>query len=722
MLRKPAVGKNVKSPVQGAWYTRISSVAVWRALRCATSTAAPAMLGAVTGNHDFGWAALGGFEATLADLGGSYQARFAAMGLLSIGGAFGLFLGMISGSHLWSVLLCTVVWSFIWSYATVLGGTVSAFNALIIVIFLCGVETHVSSWNQAAYHALYLAAGAVWAMALALLPWPIHPYRPARVAVGQCYQGLASMLSSVLQLSGRKQTSPELWHRSARHHQYAMRNALENARAVIAATRGQQLAENIRGEQLLVLLETADVMLGYAITASEEAEQFCTNEHQVEVLATFLKQWRESLEWVRNTAVRDSMPSTTALEYQRERMRNLSSIADTSDSATLKHLSHVTADAMDVAIAAVFTVRTELPVRTGAAVPIGPSHRTISLPSRGMWRTLLAAWSWESLTLRHALRVSVVCGAGILMAASLRLQHGYWIPMTSVIVLRPHLAATWTRSLERTLGSAVGGILAAALIFFVRSKVLLAALLFPLSFATLALLPVNYALFVLFLTPTFVIASLSSVGDWRLAAVRAIYTTIGAAFALPAMYGLWPLWQHGDFLQRLAGYFQANVDYFATLVRSCREPGSLSPIEIARARRQTGLSNNAAEEALDQLLQEPKTDPRMRESGSTFVTYARRLAQSITALHNQPPRQYRIEDLQQLSELRIKLDQIVQGLRRGGLELSVQTPMPSTPWKASDQIAVLERQTSVLEDAAARLIEVMIGPQNHVEPEILQER
>lgn len=47
--------------------------------------------------------------------------------------------------------------------------------------------------------------------------------------------------------------------------------------------------------------------------------------------------------------------------------------------------------------------------------------------------------------------------------------------MTSVIVLRPHLAATWTRSLERTIGSSVGGILAAALIFFLRSKAVLAA-------------------------------------------------------------------------------------------------------------------------------------------------------------------------------------------------------------------------------------------------------
>ena len=74
---------------------------------------------------------------------------------------------------------------------------------------------------------------------------------------------------------------------------------------------------------------------------------------------------------MRDTAVRDSMPSTTSLEYQRERMRNMSSIADDSANANLKHLTHVTADAMDVAITAVFTARTGV-ARSNRS---GSSHR-----------------------------------------------------------------------------------------------------------------------------------------------------------------------------------------------------------------------------------------------------------------------------------------------------------------------------------------------------------
>ncbi|MGA9900951.1 MAG: FUSC family protein [Terriglobales bacterium] len=585
MLRKfPAgnkAGHNLRNALQ-----RVSFAALWRALRCATSTGIPALLGATTGNHEFGWAALGGFEATLAELGGSYQARFVAMGLLSVGGAFGLFLGTISSGHLWSVFLCTVIWSFLWAYASVLGGTVNAFNALVVVIFLCGIETHVQSWTQAAHHALYLLGGAAWATTLSLLVWPIHPYRPARVAVGKCYESLAELLSTTLQLLRRESGDPKLWHRAARSHQYAIRNLLEEARAIIAATRAQQLTENVRGEQLLVLLETADVMLGYAIAATERAEQVQTQAQQRDFLIEFLEKWRESLLWVHRTATRDRIPPAAARDQQRGEMRHVASLANACGDPLITHLAHMTADAMDVAIAAVFTARTDVAVPTGSAVPIGPSHRTISLPTRSMWQTLREAWSWDSVTLRHALRVSVVCGAGILIAASMHLQHGYWIPMTSVIVMRPHLAATWTRSLERTLGSAAGGALAAVLIFFVRSKLTLALLLFPLSFATLVLLPVSYALFVFFLTPTFAIASISNVGDWHLAAVRAMDTTLGAALALPAMYGLWPLWQHESFRERLASNFQADVNYFSTLERSWRDPDSISPVEIARARRQ----------------------------------------------------------------------------------------------------------------------------------------
>ncbi len=399
MRGKPSVDK-AEPNARRVFQSRVSSAALWRALRCATSTGFPALLGALTGNNYFGWAALGGFEATLADLGGSYQARFTAMGLLSIGGAFGLFLGMMCSGHLWLVFLCTVVWSFIWAYASVLGGTVNAFNALVVVIFLCGIETHVQSWTAPPTPHSTCSAAPLgrqrchwWcgrSILIARLEW----------AVGKCYASLGGLLASTIELLRRKSADAKLWHRAARSHQYAMRNLLEDARTIIAASRAQELAENVRGEQLLVLLETVDVMLGYAIAATERAEQLQTHQvqthmQQPEFLIGFFDRWRQSLLWVDQAAAHDKIPSAAAREQQRDEMRHLATLADRTGDPLIMHLAQMTADAMDVAIAAVFTVRTDVAVPTGAAIPIGPSHRTISLPTRPMWQTLREAWSWD---------------------------------------------------------------------------------------------------------------------------------------------------------------------------------------------------------------------------------------------------------------------------------------------------------------------------------------
>src|SRR6266581_247445 len=83
--------------------TRIGSLAGqmdWlRGLRAAVALCTPLMVGFVTG-HNLGWAALGGFEAILADTGGPYRTRLSSLATLSFGGAAGLFLGCIAGKNL----------------------------------------------------------------------------------------------------------------------------------------------------------------------------------------------------------------------------------------------------------------------------------------------------------------------------------------------------------------------------------------------------------------------------------------------------------------------------------------------------------------------------------------------------------------------------------------------------------------------------------------------
>jgi len=51
----------------------------FRGLRAAIALCTPLVIGDLAGLPILGWAALGGFEATLADTGGPYRSRFAGL-------------------------------------------------------------------------------------------------------------------------------------------------------------------------------------------------------------------------------------------------------------------------------------------------------------------------------------------------------------------------------------------------------------------------------------------------------------------------------------------------------------------------------------------------------------------------------------------------------------------------------------------------------------------
>ena len=131
----------------------------FRGLRAAVALCAPLVLGDLAGIPNLGWAALGGFEAIIADTGGPYRARMSSLATLSLGGAAGLFLGSLTGTSLHWALPVTVLFCFLWSYLAVLGQPFSSAGILVQVIFICGIGAPTSNWHEALNNSLLLVAG-----------------------------------------------------------------------------------------------------------------------------------------------------------------------------------------------------------------------------------------------------------------------------------------------------------------------------------------------------------------------------------------------------------------------------------------------------------------------------------------------------------------------------------------------------------------------------------
>jgi Fusaric acid resistance protein-like len=154
--------------------------------------------------------------------------------------------------------------------------------------------------------------------------------------------------------------------------------------------------------------------------------------------------------------------------------------------------------------------------------------------TRTALRDLSANLSLLSTSARHALRFGSALAAGVAAYWLLGMhEHGFWIPLTILFVLRPDEGETFHRLILRAVGTVVGLALATALSFWLNDDGV--ALAIALTIATAlayGLLTVQYALFTAAIT-TYAVLLADTLGEPALeaAAQRAGATAIGIAIA-----------------------------------------------------------------------------------------------------------------------------------------------------------------------------------------------
>jgi uncharacterized membrane protein YccC len=177
--------------------------------------------------------------------------------------------------------------------------------------------------------------------------------------------------------------------------------------------------------------------------------------------------------------------------------------------------------------------------------------------------------------LRHAVRLAVAAGCGVGIARFAEVAHGYWIPLTVVLVLRPETAHTYTRCAGRIGGTAVGvgvatvvalmahpsGIVAAAL-----SVILLGVAYVASTFGYVAVIA-SLAAAIVFLIDIAGVDGVASVSD------RVAATQIGGMLAVLAHVVL-PDKAAVRLRHRSSELLKAEIDYAATVIGSSVHAGS----------------------------------------------------------------------------------------------------------------------------------------------------
>jgi hypothetical protein len=148
----------------------------------------------------------------------------------------------------------------------------------------------------------------------------------------------------------------------------------------------------------------------------------------------------------------------------------------------------------------------------------------------------------ESQSARHAIRFGAALAAGVAAYRLLGMEeHGYWIPLTILFVMRPERGETDHRLVLRAIGTVVGLAIATAVAEAFGGDELVVGIVLTVAAAlSFGLLTVQYALFTAAIT-TYVVVISTTLGEPAFEAVdeRATGTVLGILIAFIA-WRLWP--------------------------------------------------------------------------------------------------------------------------------------------------------------------------------------
>lgn len=718
----------------GVW-TRVVGVVrrlQWmRGLRAGVAVAAAMIVCRMLGKP-MGWAALGGFEAILVDNGGPYRSRLQTLASVMVGGAVACVVGALASTPLALAFVVTAAFCFVVTFARVVSQPIASTSVIVIVLYFAGFGGATHTLSGALGNALAYVLGGAWTAVLSLGLWQVDPFRPARRAVAECYDVLANFAAGV------QWTAPSSVEREVqRTHDFqrTMRLKMETARGALESTAARTTARTVRARNLTVLLETADILFAETIRWVELLEGAGDVGSQAALMDSLA--WMSGAERAvsrgleqrpRDGGAAFAPEGSYSLEHVKRRMEAIrvrgSAGSTVTGAGVLQYLATDEKDALlniEIAFEAVRAVWSGSEVQAGGAVQRwkGLAQRSPAADTGAGWLDAVRAnWTFESLMMRHALRMAVVGGVDVLLMHQLHLSHGVWLAMTSLIVLQPHGSGTVLKTAQRVGGTIGGGVLAALLAAAIHSDAGIIAVITVTSVLTLATYAVDYGWYSFFLTPTFVLLSLPHLNDWHFAGVRMGTTVVGAVVALAAMWLLWPEREQMQLGQLLGRGAAADAAYVRAMLRlwtvGAGDRSTADRELMAPARRRCGLSINDAEEALDRLMQEPSFGLRsssgkdLKTTALTFVTYLRRLTRSVTTLGG-----LGVEDnsaVKRVEKVAMRLDAVSAVLLGGGaLSLPAESDKSASGESkggiAEELVRRMERQAGVMERAAAEILQ-----------------
>ena len=567
-------------------------------LRNTAAVVLPLGIGLATGHTEIGLAiGAGALDTMFSDQPGPYRQRMQQLLLASLAAGLASLCGFLIGGQLLLILAATAAFGFFGGLLVVFGTDTARVGMTSMILLVITASTPTSLVGALSGAALIFSGGLLLTL-FSLAAWPWQRYLPERHALATVYAGLAVL--------ARQQTRDDT-------DVPALTDAMTTLQQTLL---GRHRAHGRAMEAFGVLLELAE-RIRLELTAMSELHA------NPSIHAMFRDDAARVLAAIADALAQGESPEQAVSALRTLQASEHALLDGSSNTDGLNAHIHALSGQLAAAVRNADWAGSRGELRASAEETRLPK----ALRSSSALATLRASLTPRSVAFRHAVRTAVCLSAALWISRQLNLPHGYWLPMTAVIVLRPDFAATFNFGLLRVVGTVLGLVLTTVLLHITPNEPWThLALMAVLCMAFRYLATAHYGIAVAALTGTVVILlSLGGVSSSAAVMDRVINTALGCGMALLA-YVAWPTWERGRARAALAVMLDAYANYLRALAR----PDEHNLRREMRSASRTARTN--AQASIDRMRTEPATPPELLALARALFANGNRLARTAMTL------------------------------------------------------------------------------------------
>ncbi len=509
------------------------------------------------------------------------------------------------------------------------------------LLSICLAFNSIHEGRELLEHCALLLLGGLFYFCVSMIFHFVRPYRYAELQIAEC----SRLTSKYLKLRGDLWTigidRPSIVEKQL-HLQVELNTIHENIREALMGKRSGTTQSNQNRKMLLVFITLVEILeLGLSTSFDHEKlhkkfsaapKVLATYQNLAYNLGSVLRKIAVSLEKgekykTKHNLLEDLLSFEKAINQYQSELADKAATEETYMLTTMLHYAGKQVEKI-ILVERVFTTA----VFASEAANNDRDLEKFLKPQYYPFSIFRENLSLSSPTFRHSLRMTLTLLIGYVIGQLLPFQNVYWILLTIVVIMRPGYGLTKERSINRIIGTVIGGLIAFGIVLYVQNAFVISTFAVIAMVLGFAFTQTNYKVGATFVTMyvVFIYAMLTpNVQD--VVQYRILDTAAGALLVVIANYLLWPSWEFLSAPVYMGNAIKSNRNYLNEISLLYNNKGDV-PVSYRLARKEAFIDIGNLMASFQRMVQEPKSKQKQMTQVYKLAVTNHTLLSSLASL------------------------------------------------------------------------------------------